>query len=243
MSGRFLVFGDIHGEWQRLADLLEQVKPDYEWDEVVFLGDYVDRGPEPKRVLDYLMQLPQRDNIHLLRGNHECMLWDAFAEFWNAHYALSGAVSNIDWWKREGGSESFRQLSGSVEEFKKYADFVNNLPLMLEADAAGRTYIFAHAGVDPDVPLDDQRDGDLVHGRYLSMRYKNHEPIKYLEGLGELANVTVVAGHTPTCKVIEGCYEPIVTPEVIFMDTGSYMPEGHISCMDLISRQIWQSRR
>ena len=64
-----------------------------------------------------------------------------------------------------------------------------------------------------------------------------------MEGLGELANVTVVAGHTPTCKVIEGCYEPIVTPEVIFMDTGSYMPEGHISCMDLISRQIWQSRR
>ena len=68
MAERFLVFGDIHGEWRKLENLLARVKPDYERDEIVFLGDYVDRGPEPKRVLDYMMSLPQRENIHLLQG-------------------------------------------------------------------------------------------------------------------------------------------------------------------------------
>ena len=80
MADRFLVFGDIHGEWNKLESLLAQVEPDYERDEIVFLGDYIDRGPEPKRVLDYVMGLPKSSNIHLLQGNHELTLWNGFDE-------------------------------------------------------------------------------------------------------------------------------------------------------------------
>ena len=242
MAGRFLVFGDIHGEWQKLESLLEQVQPDYAQDEVVFLGDYIDRGPEPKRVLDYIMGLSKRDNIHLLRGNHEAMMWDTFAEYWNRYHQQPGAAGNMDIWKRNGGKVTLQQVSGTVEEFKRYADFVNSLPMACEAEIGGRTYLFAHAGVDPARPLEDQTDTELIYGRTLFYLYKEQEKISYMNSFQEPMEVTVVVGHTPTPFIKESCYTPIVTPEIIFMDTGSFMPEGCISCMDLRSGKVWQSR-
>ena len=110
MADRFLVFGDIHGEWNKLESLLAQVEPDYERDEIVFLGDYIDRGPEPKRVLDYVMGLPKSSNIHLLQGNHELMLWNGFDEFWNLYNQTGKFVDGLD---LHDGYRAFAFVSGN----------------------------------------------------------------------------------------------------------------------------------
>lgn len=119
MSGRFLVFGDIHGEWEKFRSLLRQVQPDFDTDEVVFLGDYIDRGPDPKKVLDFMMTLPKCETIHLLRGNHEQMMLDAFRDFWNQ----SPSQWDMQLWLENGGDVTFRQIATSTEKFHRYAEF------------------------------------------------------------------------------------------------------------------------
>ena len=242
MADRFLVFGDIHGEWDKLESLLAQVQPDDEQDEIVFLGDYVDRGPEPKRVLDYIMGLPRSNNIHMLQGNHELMLWNGFDEFWNAYNQMGGYVEGLDLWMQNGGYVTFQQISESVEEFEKYAKFVHSLPLYYQAKLNGHNYLFCHAGIDPNFPLEKQTINDFVWERRLAERYVRHSKMKYIKALKAEEELTVVVGHTPVPTMEPGRYTPIITPEVIFLDTGSFIPDGRISCMDLISGQVWQSK-
>ena len=242
MADRFLVFGDIHGEWDKLVSLLAQVQPDYGQDEIVFLGDYVDRGPEPKHVLDYIMGLPKGDNIHLLQGNHELMLWNGFGEFCNTYSQMGEFVDELALWMQNGGHVTLQQISGAVEEFEKYAKFVHSLPLYYQAQLDGHNYLFCHGGIDPDLPLEEQSTNDFVWGRDLAERYMSHSEIKYIKSLTGGTELTVVVGHTPVPAMEPGRCTPIVTPEVIFLDTGSFLSEGRISCMDLRSGQIWQSR-
>lgn len=242
MADRFLVFGDIHGEWNKLESLLAQVEPDYERDEIVFLGDYIDRGPEPKRVLDYVMGLPKSSNIHLLQGNHELMLWNGFDEFWNLYNQTGKFVDGLDLWMQNGGRVTFKQISESADEFEKYAKFVYSLPLYYQTQLDGRSYLFCHAGIDPNFPLEKQTTNDFVWERHLAERYMRHSKMKYISALQGDGELTVVVGHTPVPAMERGRYTPIITPEAIFLDTGSFLPAGRISCMDLVSGKIWQSR-
>ena len=244
MAERFLVFGDIHGEWRKLENLLARVKPDYERDEIVFLGDYVDRGPEPKRVLDYMMSLPQRENIHLLQGNHESMMWDGYEDYGTVFCETGSLMDSggILLWMQNGGHTTFQQVSESEDEFRKYADFVHQLPLYYGTQIAGRHYLFCHAGIDPACPFGRQTKSDFIWNRHMAERYTRHRKIRYVKALQQDGELTVVVGHTPVLTMEEGRYTPIITPEVIFLDTGSFLPEGRISCIDLISGRIWQSQ-
>ncbi len=236
MSGRFLVFGDIHGEWEKFRSLLRQVQPDFDTDEVVFLGDYIDRGPAPKKVLDFMMTLPKCETIHLLRGNHEQMMLDAFRDFWNQ----SPSQWDMQLWLENGGDVTFRQIATSAEEFRRYAEFCKKTELSFSAEIDGRLYRFSHAGFYYDASWDLATPEDFLWDRSLADAVRDHRPIRYRDGV-DFVDMTVVVGHTMTPIIREGCYEPIVTKEVIFMDTGSYMPDGRISCIDLRSGQVWQS--
>ncbi len=76
MYKRILVIGDIHGEWDKFQSLYEKIgftPPD---DLLIFLGDYIDRGPKPLQVLDWMMAHEEEANIIMLRGNHEQMMLD-----------------------------------------------------------------------------------------------------------------------------------------------------------------------
>ena len=135
---------------------------------MVFLGDYIDRGPDSRRVVDRLIKLKQAggDRIVTLKGNHE----DALLTF------LSDPASGPAW-AEHGGRETL--LSYGVEVPKRRTDteaweqahgtFKTNLPTnhldfyraLCLSEICG-DYFFAHAGVRPQVPLEEQEERDLL---------------------------------------------------------------------------------
>ena len=225
MSGRILVFGDIHGEYEKFMGAWEGAKADPAVDELIFLGDYIDRGPEAKKVLDFLMGL-SGSRVHLLMGNHEKMCIGAANTVEEGDKEIKLGEEFLFWYIN-GGSATFEQISKNLAEFRRYVDFMRTLPLCYEKRLKGRDYFFCHGGVRPGRRLGEQEEQDLLWIRepYIS------------EYRGE---VMVVTGHTPTCYMEKGRYRPLVRENQIFMDTGSYMQEGKVSCMDLLSGEIWQ---
>ena len=71
---RYFAIGDIHGCLDKLLKLLGLIDVDWENDTVVFMGDYIDRGPDSKRVVDYVLELRKKhEQVVCLKGNHEWM--------------------------------------------------------------------------------------------------------------------------------------------------------------------------
>ncbi len=74
---KIFAVGDIHGCLDKLISLMAIIDIDLKKDTLVFIGDYIDRGPDSKEVVDYLIDLGQReDRVVFLKGNHELMLED-----------------------------------------------------------------------------------------------------------------------------------------------------------------------
>lgn len=169
--------GDIHGCLDQLQNLLERCKQDAGAQELklIFLGDYVDRGPDSRGVLDFLIDLQtySRDQIICLMGNHEAMLLDAINDEDREALCLqNGSIETL---------RSFR-TSKAANIPDKYQAWLRSLPKFYDD---GKRF-FAHAGVHPDRPLDRQNEHDLLWIR---------EPFLSTEkDYGRL----VVHGHTPT---------------------------------------------
>ena len=167
------VVGDIHGCLGSLKQLLRKVEPRRE-DEVVFIGDYIDRGPHSREVVDTLLALPYR--CVFLMGNHERMLLDY----------LDG--------KDEDG---LHMLNGGEATLESYGgDFANIPPAHLTFFRSLRMYyetpdyVFVHAGVRPNVPLGAQNPEDLVWIRQEFFRFIGQYP------------KPVIFGHTPLRRVM-----------------------------------------
>ena len=93
----------------------------------------------------------------------------------------------------------------------------------------GKEYFFCHAGIDPEQLLDKQTEESLLWVR--EEYYDNYR--------GE---TVIVSGHTNVDWIRPGTTTPIIWENMILMDTGSYLSEGHISCLDILSGRIWQSK-
>lgn len=169
--GRLLAFGDIHGCRNALRELLAQVAPTAD-DRLVFLGDYVDRGPDSAGVIDDLLVLRERFPATVfLRGNHEQMLLDVLAGDNPATFLANGGGKTI---------VSYRAGRGWPPPPEHLAFFAE-LPAMHITDR----FIFAHAGLRPGVPVDRQLPTDLlwIRHEFLDSPYDWGKP--------------VVFGHTP----------------------------------------------
>ena len=93
---RILVIGDIHGCLDKLEQLWDRVDPRNGKDQIVFLGDYIDRGEDSSGVLDYLLQLKQtRPDTVFLLGNHEKMFMDFLAGVDRALFIYNGGESTL----------------------------------------------------------------------------------------------------------------------------------------------------
>ncbi len=77
---RLLVFGDIHGKWNRFVEVYRKVGFNSETDMMVFLGDYLDRGEQPVSVMEWVMEHFGQRHMIFLRGNHEQMFYKAMRE-------------------------------------------------------------------------------------------------------------------------------------------------------------------
>ncbi len=145
---RSFVVGDIHGDAEQLERLLERIPYDPQGDELIFLGDYVDRGPDAKRVVEIVMDLVERGGGRTiaLRGNHEAMMLAALEGEQLARWILNGGGTTV---LSYGGSiEAEESDEGEVIEVDfdlpdEHVRFVESLPYWYENEHA----IYVHAGL------------------------------------------------------------------------------------------------
>ncbi len=168
--------GDIHGSLQKLRDLMTQCQrhADGRPATFIFLGDYIDRGPDSRGVVDALMDMQTRqpDRVIALKGNHEAVALE-----------IIDGETEPEHWLREGGIATLQ--SYDVDDPRdlphEHIAWLRALPFRYDD---GRRF-FVHAGVDPERPLNAQRDHDLIWIR---------EP--FLSDTRDYGRL-IVHGHTP----------------------------------------------
>jgi serine/threonine protein phosphatase 1 len=221
-------FGDIHGELEKLDELLE-VTPLEDGDQLVFLGDYIDRGPDSAGVISRLIDLQSRYACTFLLGNHESMFldflgWTDAAYFGGDAFLLNGGdrtLAGYGYFDREDPArETFRMP-------KAHEDFLLELKLShIEGD-----YLFVHAGISQD----HLRSGDLAY----ALRKSRPEDILWNRTSGELPHdlgITMVYGHTPN----EDFGVRWNSPFSIGVDTGAVYG-GPLTAIRLPDEKIFQA--
>jgi len=209
---RVYAIGDIHGRADLLTRMLHLIEADGNGAPAVremiliFVGDYVDRGPDSSGVIDSLLSLKRdsRYSCHLLKGNHEVMFMD-FLEDPAAflHWAINGGVETLESYGIDVGA--IAEGRGGAEALGRAAHAaIPNAHLVLLANletwVTVGDYLFVHAGIRPGMPLEAQVDQDLIWIR---------QP--FLDCENDFGKV-VVHGHTPVS-------EPEVRPNRIDIDT------------------------
>ncbi len=151
MNPRILAIGDIHGCLTALDTLLDfiELKPE---DTLIFLGDYVDRGPDSRGVLNRLIELSARPNTIFLRGNHD--LW------------MERAREDRQWFtswlsRGVGGLETLGSYGSFAEIPPSHWEFLDKLAEYYETE----TEIFVHGAVDADLELAEQHQQTLLWER------------------------------------------------------------------------------
>jgi serine/threonine protein phosphatase 1 len=217
-AARTFVIGDVHGCIDEMDRLLDAIRPTAD-DTICFLGDYVDRGPSPARVIDRLVRLRREGPACIfLRGNHEDMFLaflgypgrygDAF--HWNggdatlASYGLEGVPGRL----------AAELLPAAHLEFL----------LSLQTHAYVGRFFCVHAGVRVTQPLESQDEEDLLWIREEFITAPHAFPY------------TVLFGHTPQREI------RIDLPYKIGLDTG-LVYGNRLSCLELSTRELWQIAR
>lgn len=179
---RMLVISDIHGELEKFERLLEMACYDATRDQLLLLGDYIDRGPHSREVLAKVRELEQLGAI-VLMGNHEKMLLDAYRNEEKAveHWFRNGAKQTLlSYGYAEDEAEGQSAAIRWTEELLDVISFVDKLPYYYETD----DYIFVHAGVEPGIPVANCDPHKLVW-----IRGEFHQ--------GYSGPKTVIFGHSP----------------------------------------------
>jgi len=220
--------GDIHGELEKLDELLELL-PLRAGDRLVFLGDYVDRGPESAGVIQRLIGLRDHYDCVFLLGNHESMFldflgWTDDAYFGGDAFLMNGGdrtLAAYGYFDRERSDREGFRLP------KDHEDFLLGLRL---AYAEG-SYLFVHAGLSQQV----LRSGGLAY----ALRRSRPEDLLWNRTVGDLPHdlgVTVVYGHTPNEEL--GVRWNL--PFSIGIDTGAVYG-GPLTAIRLPDEQIFQA--
>jgi serine/threonine protein phosphatase 1 len=168
--------GDIHGSLQKLRDLIARCErhADGRAAAFVFLGDYIDRGPDSAGVIALVMQMQSHlpGRVIALKGNHEAFAIDV----------IDGKADQAIW-LREGGDATLRSYGVRTADELPYEHVAWMRSLPLRYDDGCR--FFVHGGIDPEKPLDAQSDHDLMWMR---------EP--FLSDARDHGRL-IVHGHTP----------------------------------------------
>lgn len=131
MSKSIVAIGDIHGCVQSLKALWKKLEP-YKDHTHVFIGDYIDRGPDSKGVVDFLLEVQDERESVFLKGNHELMLLNSLSTVNKKHWILNGGQTTLD-------SYNIEYAHGLPDN---HLEFYLGLKLYYETD----DYFFVHAG-------------------------------------------------------------------------------------------------
>ncbi len=234
---RILAVGDIHGMYEKLVSLMELMQFDPDDDLLIFLGDYIDRGPQSLECLDYVMDLYKQypERVIPLLGNHEAMCLNYYRyEGQRRSYMMDDLDKQMVMiWLDNGGTDTHKQFKKlKKSELQKRLRWMR----MLSNHYQIGDYYFCHAGIQPFIPLDKQKEGDLLWMR---------------EGFFDLYDGrygTIVTGHTPVQELPKKYWkdgQPPTIPQflgnkIILCDTGSFLEGGKLSCVDVLTGEYWQ---
>lgn len=209
MPGRTIAIGDIHGCDVALDALLRELAPAPE-DTLVQLGDVIDRGPNSRGCIDRMLELRSQCRLVHLLGNHEEMFLDALA---------GGLWSNA--WPGYGGREMLVSYGGALDAIPSaHLDFIK----------AGKDYfevatdIFAHATINPALPL-EQQSAHFLRWSRLTGRVAPH-----------VSGRRVLCGHTA-----QNSGRPVVFDGWVCLDTCAYCEQGALSALVLGDDLLYQA--
>ncbi|MEN5299899.1 metallophosphoesterase [Brucella sp. TWI559] len=190
---RLYAIGDIHGRLDLLQDMHGLIRadldhrPTHDW-RIVHLGDYIDRGPDSKGVLDFLIHASTHDpRILSLIGNHD----DGFLHYLatgdtNGIFALHGGSDtarsygvDVDYTDSASAAAGYKQLRDKVPQ--AHIDYIRSMP----SSVSFGDFFFCHAGVNPAVSLDAQDRDDLMWIRTVFLKWT--DPLEKV----------IIHGHTP----------------------------------------------
>ena len=217
---RIIAVGDIHGCLYSLQGLMERLELQKS-DQLVFLGDYIDRGKRSKAVIDYLLKLREWYACFYLMGNHERMFLDFLFD-----------TRDPSLWLQNGGEamlESYNSKDG-LDLPEEHITFMQSCRYHIETEH----YFFAHGGIDPEMSVTDNL-------RYMKPEdycwMRTHLRSDYLENGKYNWEKTLICGHTPISR-------PMVLEKLIAIDTGCVYTDnpsfGRLSAVVLPERRIVQ---
>ena len=222
--GLIYAIGDIHGCSKALKALMAKL-PLHPADQLVFLGDYIDRGPDSRGVVDFLMA-NQMPGWTFLRGNHEQMFLE-----WYTRPSPETAAN----WMMNGGYQTLQSyipaihlndIRGEPAHIMLKAQIPTDHVAFLSATTNSLEtpdYFFCHAGIDPARPLNDQDPDDLLWIRQ-----------KFIDSLRPMPKL-ILYGHTPV-------EETDLTGDRINLDTGCVYG-GCLTAMSLPDKKLYQAKQ
>ncbi len=212
---RTLAIGDIHGSLAALKRMIEVV-PIRDDDFLITLGDYVDRGPDSKGVLDWLIERHRGSRMVSLRGNHDVMF--AAAPYNSQERDIWISVGGVQTLMSYGQDGVIATLDDVPYEHFNFID--DDCVKYYETEQ----HIFVHATVDPKKPLSEQSDETLYWSK--------------LKDLGpHCSGKTVICGHTAQKNG-----RPLDLRHTICIDTWVY-GGGWLTCLDIDTGEYWQTRQ
>jgi len=193
-STSLIAIGDIHGCPRSLEAMIAKIdEQGYGSRTIVFVGDYIDRGPDSKGVVDFLMEFREERDCIFLRGNHEQMLLDAVES------------NNLDLWLMNGGKSTLESYGATYERYNipdDHLEFYRDTKMYYDTP----DYFFVHAGLAPHRTIEQSvADEDEVQEFLWERSHLNAFEVPWEK--------TVVFGHTPRPH-------PIRKKKMIGIDTG-----------------------
>jgi len=208
-----IAIGDVHGCALTLDALIRSLDIGAD-DHLVFIGDYIDRGPDSKGVIDRLFALREKHTCTFLRGNHEELMLGYLDDGEYDLWAINGGVATLESYGTVG--------NGSVIP-DEHIEFIRETKMCLETDE----FFFVHAGLRPGLTIaENLEEGDEM----VFLWERGH-----LKATDLPWEKTVVCGHTPVP-------EPMDTEKLINIDTGcvfyTHPSLGHLTAVRLPERRF-----
>jgi serine/threonine protein phosphatase 1 len=212
---KIYVIGDIHGQLNKLNNLLDKldIQPT---DTIIFLGDYVDRGPDSYGVIERLLQLNKQCNCTFLAGNHDVAFFDDSRFRADLPYSTRYSMWN------QGARETYKSYTNVNKDPSVHYKFYEMLQPYHILEINNEKHFFVHGGYNRHVLIEKQKNSDILwwdrdllaaaiaHSKRISddkYPFKNKDKFKY-----------IYVGHTPVTHW--GYNKPTLFANVFALDTG-----------------------
>jgi serine/threonine protein phosphatase 1 len=208
------VIGDIHGEYKKLKLLIENELNSIS--ELIFIGDYIDKGNESKDVIEYLLKLDETYNCIFLKGNHEYMFLKALNKQKKAIDFMEdyGGIATLKSYLKDKYSGNMKQDFQRINKIMddQHLEFIFNTDLYYE----NNKFLIIHAGINPDNVDLNENNEDLFFIRN-----------KFIKSREKIKNKRIIFGHTAFKKPYFDLFK-------IGIDTGAtYKEYGKLTAYSL----------